>query len=101
MSNANERLKATLARVEQIKNQNKSRERREMEAKRKKDAHRNFIIGELVCKYFPGMMKYQPKQCKSDNASEFADFENFLFWLSDHPELVESIRKKFYLTFVD
>ena len=101
MSNANERLKATLARVEQVKNQNKSRERREMEAKRKKDAHRNFIIGELVCKYFPSMMKYQPKQSKADTSSEFADFENFLFWLSDNPELVEGIRKKFYLTFID
>lgn len=98
MSNANERLKATLARVEQIKNQNKSRERREMEAKRKKDAHRNFIIGELVCKYFPDMMKYQPKRSKVDNTSEFADFENFLCWLSDKTDLVEAIKKDFHLS---
>lgn len=98
MNQVNETLKASLTRIEQLRNQKKSQERREREAKHKMDAHRNFLIGDLVCKYFPDMMKYQPKRSKADNAEEFADFENFLCWLSDNADLVEAIKKDFHLS---
>lgn len=98
MNQVNETLKASLTRIEQLRNQRKSQERRERKAKHKMDAHRNFLIGDLVCKYFPNMMKYQPKRSKADNAKEFADFENFLCWLSDNADLVEAIIKDFHLS---
>lgn len=94
MSNVNDYLKASITRIEQIKNQKKMNENRERETKRKVDAHRNFIIGELVCKYFPSMMRYQPHRNKADNEAEFANFANILSWLSDNTELLTNIKEE-------
>ena len=66
--------------------------RQELEAKRKVDVHRNILIGELVCQYFPSMMQYQPRHSKADNKIEFSEFENALRWLSEHTELLYNLR---------
>ena len=92
MSQTNDELKAIFTRAEQRKNQKKMRERRDQEAKRKVDVHRYILIGELVCQYFPSVIKYQPRHGKVDNKIEFAEFENTLRWLSEHIELLNNMR---------
>ena len=89
--NSNE-IKAIFMRAEQRKNQKKMKERRELEAKRKVDVHRNILIGKLVCQYFPHVMKYQPQHSRAGNEIEFAEFENTLRWLSEHIELLNNMR---------
>jgi len=74
------------ATLEQLKNRKKVQERRDLEARRKVEFRRHIIIGELVCKYFPDVMKYQPQRYKKDNAKEFADFERFLQVLATDTE---------------
>ena len=93
MNEINDMLKTTMAEIEQQKIHRRGMmERRNREVKRKMDVHRNIIIGELVCRYFPDMMQYQPHQRKVDNITEFAGFEDTLRWLSDNEELLRSIR---------
>jgi hypothetical protein len=77
---------------EQLKNRKNMQERRELAAKRKVDTHRNIIIGELVCRYFPDVMEYQPQRSKSANTEVFRDFENFLKMLASDVELLAHIK---------
>lgn len=93
MNQVNNHLKEFTSRIEQRKNLRKAKERREREAKRKLDARRNFLIGELVCKYFPSMMQYQPQRSQADNRAEFADFESKLRWLSEHTEILQRMQE--------
>ena len=93
MSHVNNHLRATVLRVDQLKNQKKSRERREREVKRKKDIRRNIIIGELVCEHFPNMMKLQPQRHSSDNAKEFAVFKHTLRLLAANTELLMQLNE--------
>ena len=79
---------------EQLKNRKKMQERREQEAKRKVDTHRNIIIGELVCKYFPDVMEYQPQKSKSANTEVFKSFESVLKVLVSDMELLAHIKSK-------
>lgn len=94
MDNVNDYLKTSITRIEQIKNQKKSKERRERDAKRKKDFFRSFIIGDLVCKHFPEMLRYQPYWNKADIEAEFADFADILGWLSGNTELLATIKEE-------
>ena len=79
---------------EQLKNRKKMKERREQEAKRKIDIHRNIIIGELVCRYFPDVMKYQPQRSKSVNTEVFKSFESVLKVIASDTELLAHINSK-------
>ena len=79
---------------EQLKNRKKMQERREQEAKRKVDIHRNIIIGEMVCKYFPNVMEYQPQRSKSANAEVFKDFESVLEAIASDTELLACIKSR-------
>lgn len=79
---------------EQLKNRKKMQERRELVANKKLDTHRNIIIGELVCKYFPDVMKYQPQRSKSANSEAFKDFENILKVLASDTEFLAYIKSR-------
>ena len=94
MINVNDHLKGVISRVEQLKNQRKSRERREQEAKRKLDTRRNIIIGELVCRYFPDVMRLQPQRSKADNAAEFEAFASILSTLANDTELLVRLKEE-------
>lgn len=79
---------------EQLKNRKKMQERRELETKRKVDTHRNIIIGELACKYFPELMECQPHRSKIANAEAFKDFESILKMLASDTELLAHIKSR-------
>ena len=79
---------------EQLKNRKKMQERREQEAKRKVDIHRNIIIGGLICKYFPDVMEYQPQRSKKGNAEVFKCFESILEMIASDTELLACIKSR-------
>jgi hypothetical protein len=71
-------IKASVTRIQQLKNQKKSKERREQETKRKRDAHRHFTNGRVIDKYLPGI--------------EPAKLENFLHTLTSNTELYAMLK---------
>ena len=91
MKRVYEYFEASVSRTEQLKNRRRVKLRQEQAAKRKLDARRNYLIGELVCKYFPSVMQYQPQRNQADNKAEFADLESRLQWLSEHTEILKRI----------
>lgn len=78
--------------AEQRKNREMMKAQRERDAKRKIDTHRNILIGDLVCQYFPDVMQIQPRNSKVGNKAAFAEFENALRWLSEHTEFLNNMR---------
>ena len=62
-------------------------------AKSKEDKHRNYIIGELVSKYFHEILNFKPGN-KEHNSIEFAPFETFLKILADDKNLMERLKKE-------
>ena len=94
MLNVNDHLKKSLLRTQQLKNQKMSQQRREQEVKRKMDTRRHIIIGELVCRYFPDLMNYQPQRNKADTQQEFAVFENILRILASNADLISQLESK-------
>jgi len=78
MTNVNEYLKTSIAKVEQLENMQNLKERREQTARKKMEDRRHFDFGRLVCKYFPDEDK--------------ASFENLLRALSDNPELFARLK---------
>jgi hypothetical protein len=92
MIDINDHLKESRDRVKQLKNQKKTKDRREQEAQRKTDNHRHFIIGEMVCKYFPDVKKYQPQRTKAETAAEFLPLAYILRLLAANTELLAALK---------
>ena len=65
---------------------------RNREAKKKKDQRRNYIIGELISKYFPEVLKLEPGT-KAENAITFEPLEVFLSILSNDKILMKRLKK--------
>ena len=85
-SNANRRIVA----AEQKKRQE---ERAAQEAQRRNDSRRNYIIGELVTRYFPSLREYEPGT-DTENQTRFGSLEAFLHVLSADYDLVEELRER-------
>jgi len=94
MINANDHLKASAERIQQLKNQKKSKERREQEAQRKIDIRRNIMIGGLMCHLFPELMELQPQWSAEGNVKEFKSLENILRVLSEDTELLTKLKEE-------
>ena len=80
MINISNYLKISIARVEQLENQRKMRERQELEVRKKMEARRHFEFGRLVCKYFPN--------------EDIVSFENFLRILVENSELFTKLKEE-------
>lgn len=85
-SNANRRIVA----AEQKKRQE---ERAAQEAQRRNDSRRNYIIGELVTRYFPSLREYEPGT-DTENKSRFEPLEAFLYVLSTDYDLVRELQDR-------
>lgn len=78
----------------------KTRRQRSVEEKAARDKlkklndRRNYLLGELLCKYFPELMELEPGTTKAENAARFASFENFLSALADDPDLMEDLKER-------
>jgi len=78
MISVNDQIRTSITRIEQLKNQRKSKERREQEAKRKMKAHHHFTSGRIIDKYFPDI--------------EPAALEKLLRALVGNPELLARLK---------
>ena len=67
--------------------------KKERDIQRKKNQRRNYIIGELVTKYFPDLMSLEPGT-KAENTARFAPLEAFLSVLSADVQLIQQINEK-------
>lgn len=88
-----ERIAKAKEHVHQLEQQKKVEQRKEREAKKKMDQRRNYIIGELVTKYFPEVEKFEPGT-KAENDTIFEPLESFLSTLAADQTLMERLREK-------
>lgn len=83
-ANANRRIDAT-------ERKRRQEERVAQEEQKRKDSRRNYIIGELVARYFPSLQEYDPGT-DAENRTHFEPLEAFLYVLSTDYELVEELK---------
>lgn len=83
---ANERINAA-------ENRRWQEERAAQDAQRRKDSRRNYVIGELVTRYFPSLREYEPGT-DTENKSRFEPLEAFLYVLSTDYDLVRELQDR-------
>lgn len=79
--------------IADIKQRQRLEQRREREAQEKTDQRRNFIIGELVTKYFLEVRDFEPGT-KAENAINFQPLEAFLSVLAADYDLYRELQKQ-------
>lgn len=79
--------------VAKIEQQKRLELKKERDEKNKKDQRRNYIIGELVTRYFPEVLKFE-LGTKDENAVTFEPLEAFLSELASDQELMEKLRER-------
>lgn len=88
-----ERIANADKRINTIERKKRQEERAAQEAQRKKDQRRNFVIGELVAKYFPEVSNLEPGT-DAENRTSLDSLEAFLYVLSTDYELVGELRER-------
>lgn len=86
MANANRRIGAA-------EQKQREEERTVQETLRKKNSHRNYIIGELVAEYFPNVLTLEPGT-QDENIIRFEPLEAFLYVLSTDYDLVKELQER-------
>ena len=81
-------------RIAKTRRQRSAEEKAARDKLKKLNDRRNYILGELLCKYFPELMELEPGSTKAENAARFAPFENFLSTLADDPELMNELKER-------
>lgn len=94
MNRTDEYVNDTLKRIKLLEHQRRLKKRRDDVQQRKEDTGRYIIIGKLVCRYFPDMMKYRPQHSDAENAKEFSSLEKVLAFLARHTEFLEEVKKQ-------
>jgi hypothetical protein len=89
----NEKITKAKDKVAKLEYQRRVEKRREREAERKKNSRRQYIIGELVSKYFPEVQRFEPGT-KIENAVEFKPLDTFLSVLAADQELMIQLKEK-------
>lgn len=86
--NANADKRIYVAELEQRRKAQANRDSQE-----RRDSRRNYIIGELVAKYFPEVLDFEPGT-KDENSVNFEPLEAFLYVLSTDPDMFDGLRKQ-------
>lgn len=91
-----ERIARSEEHITKLKQQKRIKERKEREAKKKKDQRHNYIIGKLVSKYFPEVLKVLNLEpgTKAENTITFEPLEVFLSVLSSEQILMKQLKEK-------
>lgn len=93
MKTIEERIQEADKRIDESKHQQRVAQRQARDDQQKKEKQRNYIIGELVCKYFPEFYAFEPGT-KSENMSRFEPVEMFIAELAADKQLVEQMKEK-------
>lgn len=91
ITSVSERSKNASDRADSAKHQQRAEQREARERQKKTVQRRNYIIGELVSKYFPEVKKFEPGT-KAENAERFQLLDAFLSVLAADWNLVEAIK---------
>lgn len=86
IENANQKIQA-VEQKQQLQKMNTP------ETQRRKDQRRNYIIGELVAKYFPDVLALDPGT-QDENSTRFEPLEAFLYILSTDYDLYQELQKR-------
>ncbi len=78
--------------IEKLNRQKRIERKKLREEQKKIDSRRNYIIGEMVVKYFPELAKIMPGT-KTENTEKFSGFEKFLYTVSTDATMMELFRK--------
>ena len=89
-----ERTANAAARAEAAEKKLRQERRDERIAVEKKNHRRNYIIGEIYCKYFPEALGIDPGRTKAENAPRFAYMEAFISALANDHSLVQMLRER-------
>ncbi len=92
MPTLEERVKRTHEHTEELKKQQRIEKRANQQQQKKKDQRRNYIIGELVTKYFPELKQLEPGNA-TENSQRFKPLESILLALSMDKRLVEHLKE--------
>lgn len=91
MDEFNNFVKVAVSRTEQLKNRARAQQRRKEAAIKKADTRRHIFVGELVCKYFPGLKQLDPPSSSKCDIQEFVHLESTIKWLADHSDLLDEL----------
>lgn len=86
IENANQKIQA-VEQKQQLQKMNTP------ETQRRKDQRRNYIIGELVAKYFPDVLALEPGT-QDENTTRFEPLEAFLYVLSTDYDLYQELQER-------
>lgn len=92
MLTTEERIMQTKARVDELTQKDRLAHRQEREAHKKLDQRRNYIIGELVARYFPEIKALTPGT-DEENAVVFKAFEAFLYVLANSNDTLRDLKE--------
>lgn len=93
MTTLEEKLAKAKEHVRELERQRRIRLRKEREEKKKQDQRRNYIVGELVCKYFPKLLELPPGT-KAQNEQTFKELEVALSKLSQDGEFIRLLSEQ-------
>ncbi len=93
MQTIDERISKAQEKLTQLQQKKRIELRKKHEEEKKKNQRRNYILGEMVTKYFPQVLKLDPGN-KAENAVIFKPFENFLSKLAADQKNAESLAKE-------
>ncbi len=85
-----ERIARSKAHTAKLEQQRRAEQRKEREAEKKKNQRRNYIVGELVTKYFPEITAFDPGT-KAENMVRFEPLQRILSSLSTDTLLLERL----------
>lgn len=86
-----ETIAKTKAKTARLEHNRRVEQKQEREAQKRLIQRRNYILGELVTKYFPEVCKLKPGT-KEENAITFMPVEAFLTILSQEQKLVQALK---------
>lgn len=93
MQSIDERISKAQEKLTQLQQKKRIELRKKHEQEKKKNQRRNYILGELVTKYFPQLLKLEPGN-KAENAVTFKPFEMFLSKLAADQKIAEWLAKE-------
>ena len=86
-----ERIENANQKIQAVEQKQRLQKMNTPETQRRKDQRRNYIIGELVAKYFPDVLALDPGT-QDENTTRFEPLEAFLYVLSTDYDLVEELQ---------
>jgi len=91
----NEQYTHAARRIEAAEHQRRVEQRQERDRLRKRSQRQNYIIGEMVCDYFPELRQIEPGT-KEENKVRFALLTCVLKLMANSPDLISMLKNLVY-----